>query len=387
MNINREDLINFTQHLIQTPSITGEEQSVVELILNEMRSLGFDRAWADANGSAIGIIQGSQPGPTILLDAHCDTVGIAPGSTWAYDPFAAEIADGHIYGRGAADMKGALAAMVYAVGGLDRAKLAGKVAISATVLEEVMEGITIATVIEEVQPDFVIIGEATELNLNRGGRGRAEIHLEAIGQPAHSSNPELGINAVHEMYKAINAIEKIELETHSLLGPAIMALTDIISDPYPGYSVIPSRCRVTYDRRLLTGETQESVIEEIASLPDLKGVNLKAYIAEGKHSTYTGSQLHAPKFFPAWEFPESHPLIQQSLAGLQNSGLTPEIKAYLFCTNGAYSAGIAGIPTIGFGPGAEGDAHTIDERISINELLSAAKGYQGIISAMLAKAE
>ncbi|MBT7074315.1 MAG: YgeY family selenium metabolism-linked hydrolase [Anaerolineae bacterium] len=385
MTIKKETLTLFAQKVIQTQSVTGNEKQVVEIILNEMRSLGFDRAWADANGSAIGIIEGKESGPTILLDAHCDTVGIAPGSTWTYDPFAAEIADGYIYGRGAADMKGALAAMVYAAANIDRSQLAGKIAISATVHEEVMEGVTLATVVEEVQPDFVIIGEATELNLNRGGRGRAEIHLEAIGKPAHSSNPELGVNAVHEMYKAINAIEGIKLENHPLLGPAIMALTDIISDPYPGYSVVPSRCRVTYDRRLLTGETQESVIEEIKSLSGLEGVDIKVYIAEGEHTTYTGSKLHAPKFFPAWEFPETHPFVEKALAGLQSVNLTPEIKAYRFCTNGAYCAGVANIPTIGFGPGAEGDAHVVNERISIEELFSTAKGYQGIISAVLGK--
>ena len=383
MTIKKEALTQFAQKLIQTQSVTGNEKQVVEVVLSEMRSLGFDRAWADENGSAIGTIEGKESGPTILLDAHCDTGGIAPGSTWTYDPFAGEIADGYIYGRGAADMKGALAAMIYAVADINRSQLAGSIAISATVHEEVMEGVTLATVVEEVQPDCVIIGEATELNLNRGGRGRAEIHLETIGKPAHSSNPKLGINAVHEMYKAINAIEGIELENHPLLGPAIMALTDIISDPYPGYSVVPSRCRVTYDRRLLTRETQESVIAEIKSLSGLDDVDLKVYIAEGEHTTYTGSKLHAPKFFPAWEFAETHPFIEKSLAGLQSADLSPEIKAYRFCTNGAFCAGVANIPTIGFGPGAEGDAHVVNERVSIDDLYFAAKGYQGIIKAVL----
>ena len=241
-------LVAFTQELIRIPSLSGEESAVVARIAAEMRSLGFDEVMVDANGSAIGIVNGAQPGPTILLDAHCDTVGIAPGSTWTCAPFAATIQDGFIYGRGAADMKGALAAMVYAAGTVDRTRLAGRVAVSATVLEEVMEGISLETVMAAVKPDVVVIGEATELNLNRGGRGRAEIHLETIGQPAHSSSPDLGVNAVHEMIKLIAAVESAPLGAHPLLGPALLALTDMISDPYPGYSVIPSRCRVT-DRK------------------------------------------------------------------------------------------------------------------------------------------
>ncbi len=84
-------LVAFTQDLIRLPSLSGEEQAVVERIVAEMRSLGFDRVWIDANGSAIGVVEGARPGPTLLLDAHCDTVGIAAGSTWTYDPFAATI--------------------------------------------------------------------------------------------------------------------------------------------------------------------------------------------------------------------------------------------------------------------------------------------------------
>jgi acetylornithine deacetylase/succinyl-diaminopimelate desuccinylase-like protein len=118
--MNVERLIAFTQALIWQQSLSGEEGAAVALVLAEMRALGFDRVWADENGSAIGVIEGARPGPTLLLDAHCDTVGIAPGSTWARDPFGAEIDGGYLYGRGAADMKGALAAMIHAAAAVDR---------------------------------------------------------------------------------------------------------------------------------------------------------------------------------------------------------------------------------------------------------------------------
>ena len=302
--MNTERLITFTQSLIRTPSLSGEEKKVVDLVLAEMRVLGFDRAWADANGSAIGIIEGARPGKTILLDAHCDHVGIAAGSKWTRDPYGAQIENGFMYGRATVDMKGALAAMVHGAASVNRANLAGRIAVSATVLEEVMEGVSLGTVMQEVKPDFVVIGEATELNLNRGGRGRAEIHLETIGKPAHSSSPHLGVNAVHLMLQAVSAIEQMPVAHDDLMGDALMVLTDIISDPYPGYSVIPSRCRVTYDRRLLPGETPESVL---GALP------VKGIIAAGEHTTYMGGTLRGAKFFPAWVFPEEHPLLQGAL--------------------------------------------------------------------------
>lgn len=381
--MSEDQLIAFTQSLVRCPSLPGEESAVVDVILREMRALGFDGFWRDEVGNAVGVVMGAEPGPTLLLDGHCDTVGIAPGVSWAHEPFGGAIEDGFVYGRGAADMKGALAAMIHAAGKVDRAQLRGRVVITATVLEENLEGAALKAVMDAVQPDFVVIGEATELRLNRGGRGRAEIHLETIGRPAHSSTPHLGRNAVLDMLPVIRAIAELPLPDDAFLGPGILALTDIISDPYPAYSVIPSRCRVTYDRRLLAGETEAEVLGAITGLPGLEGVDLRAAIAQGEHRTYTGAMLCGPKFLPAWLFDAAHPFVQTALHGLRAAGLDPQFGAYRFCTNAAYSAGTAGIPTVGFGPGREQDAHVIDERLALDELLAAERGYRGIIAAVL----
>lgn len=378
-----EKVIEFAQDLIRRPSLSGEEAAVATRIAEEMRALGFDQVSIDENGSVVGIIQGEQPGKTLLLDAHMDTVGVAAGVDWRTDPFGATIEGEMLFGRGAADMKGALAAMVHAAAAVDRATLRGRVAVSATTLEEVLEGVTLGTVMHAVQPDFVVIGEATDLNLNRGGRGRAEVHLETIGAPAHSSSPHLGRNAVLDMVRVIAAVEQLELPSHPLMGPAILALTDIISDPYPGYSVIPSRCRVTYDRRLLPGETPADVLDAITGLPVAAGITLRATLAQGEHAAYTGKVLRSPKFFPAWVFPEDDWFVRSARQGLYAAGLQPAVAAYRFCTNGAYSAGIAGVPTVGFGPASEGDAHVVDERIALEQLAAAARGYLGIIAAVL----
>ena len=381
MKIERSELLSFTQSLVRIESLSGQEQAAVGVIARQMQTLGFDEVHVDENGSLVGLIAGDHGGPTLLLDGHCDTVGVAPGAEWRYDPYGATVADGRLYGRGTSDMKGALAAMIYAAAAADRSRLHGRIAVSATVLEEVMEGGALEVVTEFVRPDFVVVGEATGLNVARGGRGRAEIHLETTGKPAHSSTPHLGINAVHGMLPAVEAIERMTLPSDPLVGEAIMVLTDIISEPYPGRSVIPSRCRVTYDRRVLPGETEESVLEGLHALPELRDV--KAIIAQGEHETYTGSTLHGPKFFPAWKVPAEHELVQGALAGLRQAGFDPAVGAYRFCTNATYSAGRAQIPTIGFGPSAEGQAHVVDEYIEVEQLFSAASGYRGIIEAVL----
>ena len=203
-----------------------------------------------------------------------------------------------------------------------------------------------------------MIGEATELRLVRGGRGRAEIHLET-DRPAGAlldaaPGPQRG--ARHAAGDPGDA--DLPLPSDPFLGPGVLALTDIISDPYPAYSVIPSRCRVTYDRRLLAGETAEAVLGDITGLPGLEGIELRAAIAQGEHETYTGALLRGPKFLPAWLLEETDPFVQTALQGLHAAGLDPQFGAYRFCTNAAYSAGTAGVPTVGFGPGPRSRTRT-----------------------------
>lgn len=374
-------MILFLQQIVQRASLPGQEQPVIERTADEMRALHFDRVYTDRAGSLIGIIDGGAPGPTLLLDSHCDTVGTPALADWTHDPFSAAIDGGRMYGRGTADMKGALAAMIYAAASVPRDQIAGRIVVSVTVMEEVMEGLSLGLVMDDVQPDFVVIGEATDLRVNHGGRGRAEIQLEAVGKPAHSSNPGVGINAVLRMLPAISAIDTLALPSDPLLGDAIMALTDIISDPYPAYSVIPARCLVTYDRRLLTGESIESVTGAIRALPGLESIGVR--VVDGEHITYTGHVLRGPKFFPAWKLDAGHPFVQASLAGVSAAGLPPVLGAYRFCTNAAVSAGVRGVPTIGFGPMTESMAHIVDEYIDLAALEAAARGYAGIIQHVL----
>jgi putative selenium metabolism hydrolase len=383
MLMDTQHVIAFAQELIRERSLSGEEQGVIARVTGEMKRLGFDEVWVDENGSAVGVVNGALPGPTLLLDGHVDTVGVR-SADWSHDPFAAEIHDGWLYGRGVADMKGAVAAMIHAAAGVDRAHLAGRVAVSATVMEEIMEGVTLRTVMDAVKPDAVIIGEASEFTLNRGGRGRAEIVVETLGKSAHSSSPQAGLCAVHEMLRVIAAIDGLALPLDPAVGEAQLCLTDIISTPYPGHSVVPNRCKVSYDRRLVPGETPESVLAGMRDLPALAGVQYSLTVLDGVETTMTGKTLAGLKFFPAWAFAVDHPLVAAAQAGLRAAGFAAPLGAYRFCTNGAYSAGIAGVPTIGFGPGKETDAHTVDERMQTSDLERAAHGYLAMIQAILA---
>lgn len=381
--MNTHKLIEFAQSLVQLPSLSCQEGAVAVRVEEEMRTLGFDQITVDENGSVVGVVVGGKPGRTLLFDAHTDTVDVTGGVPWARDPFSGVIEEGAIHGRGSADMKGALAAVVHAVAAMDRGEIQGRIIVSASTMEEILEGVALRTVMEAYPPDFVVIGEATDLNLARGGRGRAEIHLETVGIPTHSSAPHLGRNAVLDMATVLAGIEAMPLPETRLMGPAILALTEISSAPFPANSVIPSICRTTYDRRLLPGETKEEVLEAITTLEEVQTLKLEAKIGIGEYTAYTGNSLRKEKFFPAWLFPEDEWLVVRALEGLTGRGLEPGLGAYRFCTNAAYSAGEAGVPTVGFGPAKETDAHVVDERVLIDDLVAAAVGYQGIIEAVL----
>lgn len=371
----------FTQSLVQTKSMTGSEQEVAKVISREMARLGFDHVFTDEFGNLIGMIDGKTAGQTILLDGHTDTVEANP-LDWTYDPWKGVIQQGRLYGRGAADMKGSLAAMIYAAGNLNREQLRGRVVVSASVSEEHVEGGALKSVIELVKPDYVVIGESTELNLARGGRGRAEIQVTTLGQSAHSSSPQAGRCAVTDMIRVIQAVSRQKLPSDKVLGPSSIVLTDIISEPYPGHSVIPYRCSVTFDQRLLTHDTRTSVLDAIRNLPGLDDIQFEVQLSTQEDVTCTGKTLTGEKFFPAWLFEETHPFVQAANTGLIRAGFSPDIRAYRFCTNAAYSAGVLGIPTVGFGIGREEDAHIVDESISIEELHKAVPGFEAIIQSV-----
>lgn len=389
----QQELVRIVQRMVQQKSYSGEEGNVVEEIKKIFTELGYDDCVVDEYGNVIGCIKGNKPGKKILFDGHIDTVPVPDPTKWTHDPFAGEIADGKIYGRGTSDMKGQTAAMIAAVAYFAKdvnKDFAGELYVAGVVHEEIFEGVAARKISEAVKPDYVVIGESSELNLKIGQRGRGEVVVESFGKPAHSANPDKGINAVYKMAKFIEKVQTIETPVHPVLGKGILELTDIISSPYPGASVVPEYCRATFDRRLLVGETKESVLAPIQKLIDEcmaqdSEMKLKVSFAKATENCYTGGQIEGERFFPGWLYDEQDEFVQAAYKGLKESGLDPEVTQYSFCTNGSHYAGEAGIKTIGFGPSKENLAHTIDEHIEIDQLFKGANGYYGILKSVYGK--
>ncbi|HIX34411.1 selenium metabolism hydrolase [Gemmiger sp. An120] len=392
--LNKEQeqtVVRLCQELVKQRSYSGEEQGVVKVLKENMEQMGFDSVTVDKYGNIIGCIKGNRPGPKILFDGHIDTVPVQDAGKWEHDPFAAEIVDDKIYGRGTSDMKGAVAAMTCAAANFAAATgkdFAGEIYVAGVVHEECFEGVAARAISAAVHPDYVVIGEASQLNLKIGQRGRAEIVVETFGKPCHSANPEKGINAVYKMAKVIEAIRTLEPTHHPVLGDGILELTDIKSAPYPGASVVPEYCRATYDRRLLVGETKESVLAPINALldklmaedPQLK---VKASYAVGREKCHTGNEIEGERFFPGWLYDEKDEFVQAVYGELKAMGYDPSITQYNFCTNGSHYAGEAGIKTFGLGPSRENLAHTINEYIEIDQLVKVCDCYGGVMKALL----
>ncbi len=392
--LNKDDesrLIKLCQDLVKEKSYSGEEQNVAQVLKKFFEEQNFDEITVDACGNVIGIMNGNIKGPCIVFDGHIDTVPVIDVKDWSVDPFGAEIINNRIYGRGTSDMKGGLSAMALAVANFANAtnrNFPGKIVVAGIVHEELFEGVASKYICDAYNPDYVVIGEASELNLKIGQRGRAEIAIETFGTPAHSAHPENGNNAVYSMCKIIDAINKLPLVSHPLLNQGIMVLTDIKSDPYPGASCVPAYCKASYDRRTIINETKESVLKPILDCirklekedPKIKA---KASYVEDYNKCYTDKMLGAQKFFPAWLYDETDDFIQDCLSELKKDGFNPEVTIYDFCTNGSYYAGEKGVKTIGLGPSKENLAHTIDEYIEINQLIGAANSYNSILKALM----
>lgn len=377
--------------LIREESLSGKEQGVVAKLKESMLAMGYDEVVVDKYGDCIGLIKGNRPGKTILFDGHIDVVPVGDASQWTHPPYGGEVSDGKMWGRGTSDMKCAVGSMACAAAFFAedcKRDFPGKIYVAGVCHEECFEGVAARDISARTRPDYVVIGEASQLDLKVGQRGRAEIRVETFGRPAHSSNPEAGVNAAYKMHDLISRIRQMPLTQHPHLGKGILELSDIKSYPYPGDSVVPEYCVANFDRRLLVGETPESVLAPIQAIiddmaatdPDFKA---KLSYVHGKSKCHTDEDIEVDRFFPGWIFSPEEEYVQDVYREFVAMGHTPEIGYWHFCTNGSHYGGEAGIKTLGFGPGDLHTAHIIDEYMPMDQLMQATWLYMGIMRALL----
>lgn len=376
----RDDVTRFLADLIELPSLSREENAVVQRIGEEMKAVGFDDVVVDGFGSVIGRIG---DGPVhIVFDSHIDVVNTGDPSLWRTEPFTATIENGVLYGRGASDNKAAIASMVHGGAllrrlGIDTSRFT--LWVVGTVQEEDCDGLALEYLLTNTiaQAEIVVLGEATNLQVYRGHRGRVEFALHTTGRAAHASAPERGVNAIYRMAPIVEQIEALNerLASDPFLGKGTVVVSKIDAQT-PSLNAVPDGCTIYLDRRLTIGETVESALAELEALPAVQegAATVELLTYEGR--AYTGLTLSTDKYFRTWVTPEDHHGVRAAVETSERAlGMTPQIGRWVFSTNGVSSAGKLEIPTIGFGPANEVYAHSVDDQCPVDHLPLAAAWY------------
>ncbi len=377
MTAHQESLIAFVQRLVQTPSMSGQEGAVAALVRAEMESLGYDRVWVDEVGNVIGLIEGDD-GPALMFNGHMDQVATGDPASWPHPPFGGELHDGELWGRGACDMKGALASMVYAGAAV---KALGQVPpgplyVTGVVQEEV-GGLGARHLSRTLPVQRVLVGEASANHLRRGHRGRAELDVILEGRSVHASMPELGINPHTSMARFIGALGDLAMASDASYGASSVAPTRISSGPESA-NVTPAWVHLVLDWRNIPGEGPAEILSILQGLVAASlepGCQGRIEVASKALTSYTGVQETYPDVFPSFTTNADHPWLLQSQQTLQSAlGREAHIGVWRFATDGGHFAA-AGMEVIGFGPGDDRLVHTVQERIGIDELLESVVGY------------
>ncbi|WP_432662166.1 YgeY family selenium metabolism-linked hydrolase [Wukongibacter baidiensis] len=374
-----KELIEFTQDLVRTRSFSGQEENVVKLIEKKMNALGYDEVIIDSMGSVVGRIGNGEK--VIMFDSHIDTVEVSDASKWLVPPFSGEIVDGRLYGRGSVDMKAGAASSIYA--GAIAKKLGlheGKtIYVSCTVLEEDCDGENLKNLFKEcdIKPNYMVICEPSDNKLATGHKGKAQISIKTKGISAHGSAPEKGVNAVYEMAEIIQRIEKTNEGLMKNEGKSGTLVMSRISSLSASLNAVPYECEVYLDRRMVLGETEDTVKKEMDAIIEDKRATWE--IGTVYRKCWTGKEVKYEPLHMAWEIDLNHELTKACFAAYnENFGTDPELDFWDYSTNGVTTIAM-GIPTIGFGPGEYKLAHMINENCEVSKIIDACSFYSTVI--------
>ncbi|SDJ26305.1 M20 family metallopeptidase [Salimicrobium halophilum] len=380
MSVEVEELL-FEMIKIESHQETeGHEQRFAEFLKDYLEKEGVVvelREVVDGRCNLIATVEGDDPGPVLMLNGHMDTVP-------PYDmehPFQPYLENGRIYGRGSVDMKGALAAMTVVTKDIyqNRENMRGTLLFTATIGEENYSPGAYELVKDGVRADYAIVGEPTNMEIGIAHKG--VVWGEAIfeGEAVHGSTPFKGINAI---YKATDWIQKVRRDylprirqnRHALLGESTMNIGEISGGTRP--VIVPARCEVKFEQRLLPGEKESDVIDGLQQMieelkqedPEMKGVVHESAVFNGvpHRSLETDSNsriVHSLKRAYSKEFDQD-----------------TEVIGLGFWTDGALFGEVDGVDVVVCGPGDIAQAHSDNEFIDRDQLQAAYRMYYDVVT-------
>lgn len=309
--------------------------------------------------------------PGVLMLGHSDVVPAGEG--WAASPFSPRVADGWLTGRGAADMKGGIAAALQAMGAVHQVRPELPLELLVTVDEEDL-AIGIQAHIIEPPGHYLacIVAEPTDLAVVIACRGAANLAIEVSGSAAHAGRPEDGASAITTAARIATWIAEDHARLRSgaggLLGSATWSVGRI--EGGHGTSIVPDRCTLLVDRRLMPGETGEQALAQLrAGIATVTG-------AASPEALACTAEAQLQMEMPGFETEPTHPLVQTAVEALTAEGAAAPVEAWTAACEGGYIARHHGCPTIILGPGdITSQAHQPNERVPIADLATAARAY------------
>ena len=419
-------MVKFLRDMIAIPSESCEEKGVVHRIAEEMKALGYDKVEFDKLGNVIGWM--GEGDKIIALDSHVDTVGIGNRDNWEADPYQGYETDDIIYGRGGSDQEGGMASATYGARIMKDLGLipAGyKIMVVGSVQEEDCDGMCWQSIVNEYfngpedarsKIEFVISTEPTDGGIYRGHRGRMEIRVDVHGTSCPGSAPARGDNAIYKMADIIADVRALNnngcdestdikglvkmldpkynpehFEDARFLGRGTCTVSQIFYTS-PSRCAVADSCAISIDRRMTAGETWESCLDEIRNLPAAKkyGDDVKVSMYMYDRPSWTGEVYETEAYFPTWINKETAPHVKalvdahKAMFGDERIGCEPSMDKrtgrplcdkWTFSTNCVSIQGRYGIPCVGFGPGAESQAHAPNEITYKDDLVTAAAMY------------
>ncbi len=364
-----DEITELLQALIQAKTVNppADTRACAGILAAVLDDEGIDYEIVEGqtgHANVVARLRGNAPGKSMILNGHIDVV--PPGEGWTVDPFGGDLIDGKLYGRGSCDMKSGVATMLLAMVALKRSgkQFDGEIIFQAVADEESGSLWGTRYLIEQgycAGVDVAICTEPTSLRVEPGNRGLRWIDVEVIGAASHAGRPQLGINAVSAAAQLISAIDGIAFshqnEMFEIPSPSISVTT--VSGGHT-VNVIPDRCEFSIDRRMLPGETEEHVLQEIStafepvleSLPDIQ-VRMTS----------------RPGYWDPYLLTTDEPVVEAIVAAYsQVTGELPVMSGKAACTDASHLYTMAGIPTVLFGPGDETKSHKPDECVPLPNL-------------------
>lgn len=380
--IRHDRVIDLASSLIEIEGhedLPGHERGVAEWLAAHLRDVlppeRTDVRLEPVPGDRCNLVvtvHGGAPGGVLMFNAHLDTVP-GYGMPAAYQP---AMRDGRLYGRGAVDMKGALAAMVACVETLSAPDItfAGDLVLTALAGEESGSAGMQQLARTGMVADFAVVGEPTGLRIARAHKGAMWVEAAFRGIATHGSVPDEGVNAIHHAARFVSRVERqlaprLRQRTHPLLGHATVNVGVVSGGDRP--PMVPARCSVQIDRRWLPDERHAEVLDEFrAILSDMVAedpqVNAEIHEMSGT-STFVHSPLECPPETPGLR------VLQQVIA--DRGGVASDPIGVNFWTDAALLAEVTGTPTVVCGPGDIAQAHSLDEWVELSQLEAATEVY------------